>query len=217
MRRWGGDVPAVARSVRVRRSHGWTSSAAANRYPCKTLINTPLDSLEGAGVAADPLGLPEWSRLSSALDLLPDCLADLRSPLAQRFGRVGRVLTECEQSARVLVDALVERRDRLYPNPADWHPGGERYPQPEPILNLAVREWILSLGTERSVPLNRQKGMNAALTEILVARASVLTYSRRLHESASGPLVRMLGALWVLVAECWKMRPLLGSPDQEIE
>ena len=179
------------------------------------MSKTPVDALAGAGITPDPLGLAEWPRLTSALDSLPDCLADLRSPLPQRFADLERVLALCEQSARVLVDVLAAHRDRRYPDPTDWQPGGERYPQPEPTLNLAVREWILSLGRERSVPLNRQKRMNAVLTEILVARAAILAYSLRLHETSSGPLVRMLGALWVLVAECWKMRPLLGSPDQK--
>lgn len=163
----------------------------------------------------DPLDLPEWSRLASALDRLPDGLADLRSPLHRRFGELDSILTECEKCARILVDALTEQRDRQYPRAAAWQPGHERYPQPEPTLILALREWILSLGTEESVPLNRQKRMNAVLTEILVARAAILAYSERLHETSSGPLVRMLGALWVLVAECWKMRPLLGPRDQQ--
>jgi len=170
---------------------------------------------DGSGSVKDPLSLSAWTHLASALDQLPDCLADLRSPLTQRFADLEQVLTQCETHARVLVDHFVQIRDARFPSPVDWNSGRERYPQAEPTLNLAAREWTLSLGSERSVPLNRQKRMNAALTEILVARAAILTYSLRLRETSSGPLVRMLGALWVLVAECWKMRPLLGSPDLE--
>lgn len=178
------------------------------------MTNSPSDPQARAHITPDPLGLPEWTLLTFALDALPDCLANLRSPLTRRFAELERVLGQCEQNARVLVDALADYREQCYPDPSDWQAGGERYPQPEPTLNLAVREWILSLGSERTVALNRQKRMNAALTEILVARAAIQAYSLRLRETSSGPLVRMLGALWVLVAECWKMRPLLGSPDR---
>jgi hypothetical protein len=156
----------------------------------------------------------DWAQLRQALDELPACLADLRSPLRERFGALDAVLTECERTARALVARLVECRDRAYPDPGSWTEGRTRYPQPEPTLTLALREWILSLGSERSVALNRQKRLAAACTEILVARAALLTYSLRLHEPAAGPLVRMLGALWVLVAECWKTRPLLSTTDR---
>jgi hypothetical protein len=160
-------------------------------------------------------GTADWTKLSGALEKLPACLADLRRPLRQRFLALDSVLADCDESARALIDLLVAHRDLRFADPRSWESVGARYPQPEPTLTLALREWILALGAEPAVPLNHQKRLASALTEILVARAAILTYSERLHEPTAGPLVRMLGALWVLVAASWKTRPLLGTTDRE--
>jgi len=61
------------------------------------------------------------------------------------------------------------------------------------------------------VPLQRQKRLNKSLTQILVARAGLETYSEQLHDERPDALVRVLSAVWVLVAEIWKARPLLDG------
>jgi hypothetical protein len=152
---------------------------------------------------------PEWLRLQAVLAAWPETLADLRSPLDSRIRRMNDLAADMEASGLKLIQLFVTLRNEVYPNPAQWNPGKERYPQPDPTTQLAVREWILSLTNEPSVPLNRQKRLSRVLTEILVAQAAVQTYSSRLDEPSSSPLVRMLSALWLLVAGCWQLRPLL--------
>lgn len=153
--------------------------------------------------------LPEWKRLHGALGAWPETLADLRSPLNARLIRMEELAADMESSSLKLIPFLIRIRDRRFPQPGLWQPGKERYPQPDPITQLAVREWVWSLASEPSVPLNRQKRLNRVMTEILVARTSIQTYSLRLEEPSSSPLVRMLTALWLLIAGCWKLRPLL--------
>lgn len=153
--------------------------------------------------------LPEWQCLHSALAAWPESLADLRSPLDSRFIRINELATDMEYSSIKLIPSLIALRDEVYPHPGQWQPGRERYPQPNPTTQLAVREWVCALAREPSVPLNRQKRLSRVMTEILVARTAVQTYSLRLDEPSSSPLVRMLTALWLLVAGCWKLRPLL--------
>ncbi len=153
--------------------------------------------------------LPEWKRLHGALGAWPETLADLRSPLNARLVRMEELAADMESSSLKLIPFLIRIRDRRFPQPGLWQPGKERYPQPDPITQLAVREWVWSLASEPSVPLNRQKRLNRVMTEILVARTSIQTYSLRLEEPSSSPLVRMLTALWLLIAGCWKLRPLL--------
>lgn len=155
------------------------------------------------------LQLPDWKRLNGALCAWPETLADLRSPLDARLIRMEELAADMETSSLKLIPFLIQLRDERYPQPGQWQPGKERYPQPDPTTQLAVREWVWSLASEPSVPLNRQKRLNRVMTEILVARTAVQTYSLRLDEPSSLPLVRLLTALWLLVAGCWKLRPLL--------
>jgi len=154
---------------------------------------------------------PVWADLFSALDLVPACLGDLRSPWAKRSHDMLTVARRLETSALSLVPLLVAARDELFPRPEQWHAPIERYPQPDPTHLLAVREWVLSLGTLKTVPLVRQKRLGSSLTQILVAKAAVETYSKRLRPASAPDLVRLLAALWLLVAECWKLRPLLAG------
>jgi hypothetical protein len=79
------------------------------------------------------------------------------------------------------------------------------------MLLLAVREWVLSVGHDPGVGLNKQKRLASVLTEILVARAAIETYSTRLQNVSPPDLVRTLGALWLLIAECWKVLPILAA------
>ena len=71
---------------------------------------------------------------------------------------------------------LVAYRRRHFPDAASWRVVPERYPQPDPMLLLAVREWVLSVGQHPEVGLNKQKRLASILTEILVARAAIETY-----------------------------------------
>ena len=159
----------------------------------------------------DLMTTESWKQLAAALDDLPKCLADLRSPLPIRMKQLGDVLRDAEAHSLELVTYLVSLRNQLYPDPSAWAAVPLRYPQPDPTLVLALREWVMSLGTEPSVPLQRQKRLNKALTQILVARAALHTYSEQLHEDRPDVLVRVLSAIWVLIAEIWKARPLLSS------
>lgn len=122
---------------------------------------------------------------------------------------------ELEVSALRLVNSLVAHRQSLFPDPAAWLAPAERYPQPDPTHLLAVREWVLSLGDQKTVPLTRQKRLGSTLTQILVAKSAVETYSRRLHQASAPDLARTLAALWMLVAECWKLSPLLAGEPHE--
>jgi hypothetical protein len=154
---------------------------------------------------------PDWADLFTALDQVPCCLGDLRSPWPQRSDDLLKAARQIETSALSLVPLLVAVRNELFPRPEQWHAPFERYPQPDPTHLLAVREWVLSLGTLKTVPLVRQKRLGSALTQILVAKAAVETYSKRLRPASAPDLVRILAALWLLVAECWKLRPLLAG------
>jgi hypothetical protein len=160
-----------------------------------------------------PEHAPAWQPLCAALDEIPHCIADLASPAPDRFWRLAAVAAELEASALELIPSLVVFRNVTYPNPAVWRTDGGRYPQPDPTLLLAAREWIWSLASEPRVSMGRQKQLLGVLTEILVARAAIQTYSSRLHEPSLPPLVHTLNALWLLVAECWKLRPLLAWGD----
>lgn len=162
-------------------------------------------------VAMDLLEHPEWRRLHGSLARLLDLLADLRSPWSKRRTELLEVAREMEHSALLLVNEFVSERDRAFPEPKDWRGPVERYPQPDPTHLLAVREWVLSLGEHSDVPVTRQKRLGSSLTQILVAKAGVETYSKRLRHATAPDLVRTLAALWMLVAECWKLRPLLAG------
>jgi hypothetical protein len=153
---------------------------------------------------------PAWNALRRGSEELIERLTDLRSPLERRFRDLSAVAARVERAALDLTKALVAYRNRAFPDPVHWQVGRERHPQPEPTRLRAVREWVWSLGVEAHVPLNRQKRLSSALTEILVARAALLAYSANLHDPAPAPLVHTLNALWLLVAGCWKLRPLLG-------
>jgi hypothetical protein len=168
------------------------------------MASDPITSLERA---------PAWQPLRAALDELPGCIADSRSPAADRFRRLHEITGRLESAALELIPRLVEYRNRVHPNPATWRTGGGRYPQPDPTLLLAGREWVWSLASEPRVSMGRQKQLLGVLTEILVAQAAIHTYSSRLHEPSLPPLVHTLNALWLLVAECWKLRPLLAWGD----
>jgi hypothetical protein len=162
---------------------------------------------------ASPESAPAWQPLRAALDELPGCIADLRSPAPDRLRRLADITARLESAALELIYGLVEYRNRVHPNPATWRTGAGRYPQPDPMLLLAGREWIWSLASEPRVSMSRQKRLLSVLTEILVARAAIHAYSSRLHEPSLPPLVHTLNALWLLVAECWKLRPLLAWGD----
>ncbi len=159
----------------------------------------------------DLLEHPEWRRLNGSLARLPDLLADLRSPWAKRRSDMLETARELEQSALFLVNQFVSERDRAFPEPRQWKLPVERYPQPDPTHLLAVREWVLSLGEHSDVPVTLQKRLGSSLTQILVAKAAVEAYSKRLRHATAPDLVRTLAALWMLVAECWKLRPLLAG------
>ena len=159
----------------------------------------------------DSLDQPEWGELCAALARLLDGLADLRSPWSVRQAAMLDATHDVESLALQLVNALVAQRDRDFPDPHTWRLPLERYPQPDPTHLLAVREWVLSLGEQSSVPVARQKRLGSTLTQILVAKAAVETYSKRLRQASAPDLVRTLAALWMLVAECWKLRPLLAG------
>jgi hypothetical protein len=163
--------------------------------------------------AEPPQRAPAWQPLHAALDEIPRCIADLGSPASERFGHLARVAATLEAAALELISFLVDYRNRTHPNAATWRTDGGKYPQPDPTLLLAAREWIWSLASEPSVSMGRQKRLLSVLTEILVARAAIQTYSSRLHEHSLPPLVHTLNALWLLVAECWKLRPLLAWGD----
>ena len=159
----------------------------------------------------DPSDHPEWRSLEGALAHLLDQLADLRSPWPKRRADMLETAREMEHAALLLVKEFVNERDRTFPEPKDWKVPVERYPQPDPTHLLAVREWVLSLGEQSDVPVTRQKRLGSSLTQILVAKAAVETYSKRLRHATAPDLVRTLAALWLLVAECWKLRPLLAG------
>jgi hypothetical protein len=162
---------------------------------------------------SDPADLTE---LTDVLARLPDGLADLRSPWPARSARMLELVQVLESTALRQVFSLVEHRNRAYPDPATWLGPSERYPQPDPTHLLAVREWVLSLGAQKTVPLSRQKRLGSSLTQILIAKAAIETYSKRLRHASAPDLVRTLAALWLLVAECWKLRPLLtGETSHE--
>lgn len=158
-----------------------------------------------------PLDLPQWHELEGALSRLLDLLADLRSPWERRRSELLEATRRMEEAALHLVNVLVTERNRAFPDPSQWVLPSERYPQPDPVHLLAVREWVLSLGPQAGVPLSRQKRLGSSLTQILVARAAVGAYSSRLRHATAPDLVRTLAALWMLVAECWKVRPLLAG------
>jgi hypothetical protein len=153
-------------------------------------------------------------RLRSLLDDLPGGLADLRSAPRGRFERLALLMSRIEVDALALIPKLVACRNETFPDPRDWQLTATRHPQPDPTLTLALREWIWSLSSEPTVPLALQKRLNTALTEILIAREGLLTYSKQLCDNKPDGLVRTLNALWVLVAECWKIRPLLSAAVQ---
>jgi len=153
----------------------------------------------------------EWNALHEALSHIPSCLGDLRSPWPERALRLGDLLSSLEQTSLGLVQELVDYRRRHFPDATTWRLLPERHPQPDPTLLLAVREWVLSVGHDPGVGLNKQKRLASVLTEILVARAAIETYSKRLHNVSPPDLVRTLGALWLLVAECWKVLPILAA------
>ena len=153
---------------------------------------------------------PAWAQLESGLQELPGCLADLRSPLGVRFGVISDVVRRIESAALELIPELVGYRDRHFADASKWNDNLRRHPQPDPTLLLAVREWVWSLASEPSVPLVRQKRLGTVLTETLVARAVVQSYSAGLSSHSPQALVRTLGGLWLLVAACWKLRPLLA-------
>jgi len=159
---------------------------------------------------------PDWSKLSLSLSGLPDRLADLRSPWSARRAAMLSLASELESSALRLVINLVAFRQAHFPDPATWRAPLERYPQPDPTHLLAVREWVLSAGEQKTVPVALQKRLGSTLTQILVAKSAVETYSNRLHQASAPDLARTLAALWMLVAECWKLSPLLaGEPSHE--
>jgi hypothetical protein len=153
----------------------------------------------------------EWNVLNEALSQLPACLADLRSPWPRRASQLHDLIRSLEQTSLGLVQELVAHRNTFFPDAASWRVVPERYPQPDPTLLLAVREWVLSIGSHPGVGLNKQKRLASVLTEILVARAAIETYSTRLHNVSPPDLVRTLSALWLLIAECWKVLPLLAA------
>jgi hypothetical protein len=159
----------------------------------------------------DILQLPEWRLLSDALARLLDLLADLRSPWPRRRADMLAAARDVESLCLRLVNEFVAERDRSFPDPRSWRLPVERYPQPDPTHLLAVREWVLSLGQCSTVPVAQQKRLGSSLTQILVAKAAVETYSKRLRQASAPDLVRTLAALWMLVAECWKLRPLLAG------
>ena len=164
----------------------------------------------------ESLELRDLNELSRALSSLPDGLADLRSPWSARSARMLELTQVLERTALRLVTNLVEHRNRAHPDPATWLGTSERYPQPDPTHLLAVREWVLSLGAQKTVPLSRQKRLGSSLTQILIAKAAIEAYSKRLRHASAPDLVRTLAALWLLVAECWKLRPLLtGETSHE--
>jgi len=176
---------------------------------------------EGA-VQRELADLDGWARLLETLDEVTDCLADLRSPLPERFERLGRVMQGLEAESLKVIPQMVAWRNAEFPDAATWRLEALRYPQPEPTLVLALREWIWSLSSEPSIPLSRQKRLNKVLTEILVARAALQTYSNQLCDNRPQALVRLLNAVWVLVAQTWKARPLLagganGNDDRSTE
>lgn len=164
----------------------------------------------------EPHTLSDWKQLEGALSQLLQFLADLRSPWEQRRTEMLEAAKDVEESAMRLVQDLMTERDRAFPDPREWKLPAERYPQPDPTHLLAVREWVLRLGAEASAPLSRQKRLGSTLTQILIAKAAVETYSKRLRNATAPDLVRTMAALWMLVAECWKLRPLLaGDPSNE--
>jgi len=156
-----------------------------------------------------------WEDLRAASDTLPERLADLRSPLAERLAHMNDAIVRMEHAALSLIPKLIAHRDQTYPDAASWRADARRHPQPDPVLLLAVREWVWSMATEPNMPLLRQKRLNAVLTEILVARAAVQAYSCELHQRTPVPLVHTLNALWLLVAASWKLRPLLAEGKRE--
>jgi hypothetical protein len=158
--------------------------------------------------------LDGWERLHDALDELPSCLADLRVAPQQRFARLELVMRRIEDESLMLIPKLLACRNEMFPDPRDWNLPAKRHPQPDPTLTLALREWIWSLSAEPSVPLALQKRLSTTLTEILVAREGLATYSKQLCNNKPDDLVRTLNTLWVLVAECWKIRPLLATAMQ---
>lgn len=154
---------------------------------------------------------PAWTELSDALARLPDGLADLRSPWTSRRTHMLELTCHVESASLHLVNSLVAHRNQEFPDPALWRVPAERYPQPDPTHLLAVREWVLSLGALKTMPVARQKRLGSSLTQILVAKAAFETYSKRLRQASAPDLVNTLAALWLLVAECWKLRPLLAG------
>ena len=174
------------------------------------MIGYPLDSASAVVVNKDPA----WEDLHSASDLLPELLADLRSPLPVRLGRMSDTIARMERVALVLIPKLLAYRDEMFPDASSWHADSHRHPQPDPVLLLAVREWVWSMATEPSMPLLRQKRLNAVLTEILVARAAVQAYYAKFNQRSPAPLVHTLNALWLLVAASWKLRPLLAEGEK---
>lgn len=153
----------------------------------------------------------EWQRLQDALARLIPQLADLRSPWGRRRREMLELASEVEHLALFMVQQFVNERDRSFPHPKDWKLPVERYPQPDATHLLAVREWVLSLGAQSDVPVTRQKRLGSTLTQILVAKAALEAYSKRLQHATAPDVVRTLAALWMLVAECWKLRPLLAG------
>jgi len=153
----------------------------------------------------------EWNVLDESLGQLPLCLADLRSSWPEQALRLHDLIDSLEQTSLVLVQELVTYRRRHFPDASSWRVVPERYPQPDPTLLLAVREWVLSVGHHPEVGLNKQKRLASVLTEILVARAAIETYSKRLHNVSPPDLARTLSALWLLIAECWKVLPILAA------
>lgn len=158
--------------------------------------------------------LDGWERLQDALDELPGSLADLRSDPRERFSRLQGLIGRIEVESLALITKLVACRDELFPDPRDWQLAATRHPQPDPTLILALREWIWSLSAEPTVPLAIQKRLSTTLTEILIAREGLAAYSKQLCNNKPEDLVRTLNTLWVLVAECWKIRPLLAAATQ---
>jgi len=177
------------------------------------LIGHTLDSAPTVVVNGDPA----WEDLHAASGLLPELLADMRSPLPVRLGRMSDTIARMERAALVLIPKLLAYRDDMFPDASSWRTDSHRHPQPDPVLLLAVREWVWSMATEPSMPLLRQKRLNAVLTEILVARAAVQAYSSTFHQRSPAPLVHTLNALWLLVAASWKLRPLLAESEKNHE
>ena len=69
--------------------------------------------------------------------------------LPVRLGRMSDTIARMERVALVLIPKLLAYRDDMFPDASSWRADSRRHPQPDPVLLLAVREWVWSMADTR--------------------------------------------------------------------